>query len=49
MKLDVPVVVRLEGTNKDEGMKILEESSLDFLVASDLEDAANKVKAAVNK
>jgi succinyl-CoA synthetase beta subunit len=42
----VPVVVRLEGTNVDEGRRMLAESGLDLQSASDLNDAANKVVAA---
>jgi succinyl-CoA synthetase beta subunit len=38
----VPVVVRLEGTNAQEGRKLLEESGLALLTASDLDDAAKK-------
>ena len=41
----VPVVVRLEGTNADEGTRILEESGLDFSVAQALKEAAEKVVA----
>jgi len=41
----VPVVVRLEGTNKEQGQKILEESGLDFTVADGMKDAAEKVVA----
>ncbi|MGK0297552.1 MAG: succinyl-CoA synthetase beta subunit [Gammaproteobacteria bacterium] len=39
----VPVIVRLEGTNVDEGKKLLGESSLKIISADDLTDAANKV------
>jgi succinyl-CoA synthetase beta subunit len=42
----VPVVVRLEGTNKEEGGRILKDSGLDFAVAEGMEDAARKVVAA---
>ncbi len=44
-KLDikVPMVIRLEGTNVEEGRKILAESGLNFTVASNLKDAAEKV------
>ncbi|MFQ5700317.1 MAG: ADP-forming succinate--CoA ligase subunit beta [Acidobacteriota bacterium] len=41
----VPVVVRLEGTNKEEGRRILTESGLDFTVAEAMQDAADKVVA----
>jgi succinyl-CoA synthetase beta subunit len=41
----VPVVVRLEGTNVEEGHRILRESGLNFTVASGMRDAAEKVVA----
>ncbi len=43
LDLKVPVVVRLEGTNAEEARAILEASSIDFVVANDLRDAAEKV------
>ncbi|MBE0582765.1 MAG: ADP-forming succinate--CoA ligase subunit beta [Desulfofustis sp.] len=43
--LKVPVVVRMEGTNVDEGRRILAESGLDLINAVDLSDAATKVAA----
>jgi succinyl-CoA synthetase beta subunit len=43
----IPVVVRLEGTNVEEGRRILRESEFDFLVADTMADAAKKVVAAV--
>ncbi len=43
----VPVVVRLEGTNVEEGKRILAESGLKILVGNDLDDAARKVVAAI--
>ncbi|MCC5860107.1 MAG: ADP-forming succinate--CoA ligase subunit beta [Ectothiorhodospiraceae bacterium] len=45
--VEVPVVVRLEGTNVDEGKAMLEQSGLDLIAADDLSDAARKVVAAV--
>ncbi|HEY3174930.1 MAG TPA: ADP-forming succinate--CoA ligase subunit beta [Candidatus Polarisedimenticolia bacterium] len=39
----VPVVVRLEGTNKEEGRRILTDSGLNFTVADGMKDAAEKV------
>ena len=39
----VPLVVRLEGTKVEEGRKILEDSDVDLITASDLGDAAQKV------
>ena len=44
--VSVPVVVRLEGTNVDQGKQLLAESGLDLLAANDLNDAAEKVVAA---
>ena len=45
--LKVPLVVRLEGTNVELGKKIIAESGLDVISADDLDDAAQKVVAAV--
>ena len=47
IKLKVPLVVRLAGTNFKEGKKILSESSLKILSANDLDDAAKKIVEAV--
>jgi len=45
--VEVPVIVRLEGTNADLGKKVLEESGLEIIAAESLTDAAEKaVKAA---
>jgi len=41
--LKVPLVVRLEGTNVEQGMKLLNESGLDLTTASSLRDAASKI------
>ena len=41
-----PVVVRLEGTNVDEGRRILREAPFQFIVAEQMADAAEKVVAA---
>ncbi|MBI3933877.1 MAG: ADP-forming succinate--CoA ligase subunit beta [Acidobacteria bacterium] len=43
--IKVPVVVRLEGTNVEQGQQILKESGLNFTVASGMKDAAEKVVA----
>ena len=43
INLEKPLVVRLEGTNVDEGKKILENSGLDIIAAADLEEAAEKI------
>ncbi|WP_426024562.1 ADP-forming succinate--CoA ligase subunit beta [Brevundimonas sp. PWP3-1b1] len=45
--LKVPLVVRLEGTNAELGKKILNESGLAITAADDLDDAAQKIVAAV--
>jgi succinyl-CoA synthetase beta subunit len=47
--LKVPLVVRLEGTNVDLGKKIIAESGLNVVSADDLDDAAQKVVAAVKE
>ncbi|MDZ4852799.1 MAG: ADP-forming succinate--CoA ligase subunit beta [Pirellulaceae bacterium] len=44
---DVPLVVRLEGTEVDEGKKLLKDSGLAIIAADDLTDAAKKVVAAI--
>jgi succinyl-CoA synthetase beta subunit len=44
--LQLPVVLRLEGTNVQEGKKILMDSGLNFIVAETMKDAADKVVAA---
>ncbi|MBI3089738.1 MAG: ADP-forming succinate--CoA ligase subunit beta [Candidatus Tectomicrobia bacterium] len=46
VQVEVPVVVRLEGTNATEAAKLLQESPLNFRVATGLSDAAQKVVAA---
>ena len=46
--VEVPVVVRIEGTNAEEGQRLLAESGLDLLVANDMADAAEKVANVVN-
>jgi succinyl-CoA synthetase beta subunit len=47
--LKVPLVVRLEGTNVEQGKKIISESKLNVTSAIDLDDAAQKIVAAVNR
>jgi len=41
--INVPVVIRMEGTNVDEGRRILADSGLNLTTAVDLKDAANKI------
>ncbi|KAA2236848.1 ADP-forming succinate--CoA ligase subunit beta [Salinarimonas soli] len=45
--LQVPLVVRLEGTNVEEGKRIIRESGLNVIPADDLDDAAQKIVSAV--
>jgi succinyl-CoA synthetase beta subunit len=47
--IDVPVIVRLAGTNVDEGRGILDESGLELIQAADLDDAAAKAVAAADE
>ncbi|MDI9313476.1 MAG: ADP-forming succinate--CoA ligase subunit beta [Hydrotalea sp.] len=49
IQLNVPLVVRLEGTNVELGKKLLTESGLPIITASDLGDAATKIVAAAAK
>ena len=49
VRLAVPLVVRLEGTNVELGKKILAESGLPILSANDLADAAQKIVQAVRE
>jgi len=44
--VDVPVIVRLEGTNVEQGRQMLEDSGLDIIAAKDLNDGASKAVAA---
>lgn len=48
LSLEVPLVVRLEGTNVDKGNEILANSGLPIITAVDLDDAAIKAVAAIN-
>jgi len=43
LNVKVPVVLRLEGTNVEEGRKILKDSGLKFLVGSTMKEAAELV------
>ncbi|MAT35000.1 MAG: ADP-forming succinate--CoA ligase subunit beta [Ponticaulis sp.] len=47
--LSVPLVVRLEGTNVEKGKEIIANSGLNVIPADDLDDAAQKIVAAVKK
>jgi len=46
VKLQIPVVVRMEGTNVEQGKKILADSGLDVTAAADMADGARKAVAA---
>ena len=47
--LDIPVVIRMEGTEVEQGRKILSESGYDLIPAADLKDAAQKVAQIAGK
>ena len=47
INLNVPLVVRLAGTNYEEGKEILDKSNLKILSALDLNDAAKKIVEAI--
>jgi succinyl-CoA synthetase beta subunit len=49
VKVNVPLVVRLAGTNAKEGAEILANSDIDFIVATSLAEAAEKVTAAIKE
>jgi succinyl-CoA synthetase beta subunit len=49
VKLSIPLVVRMKGTNEDLGKKILKDSGLPIISADNMADAAEKVVAAVKK
>ena len=49
IEIEVPLVIRLAGTNVEKGNKILQDSKLKYIEANTLEDAANKAVAALKK
>jgi len=49
VNLKVPLIVRLEGTNVEKGVQILQKSGIPLVTASNLDDAAIKAVAAVKK
>ena len=49
INISVPLVVRLEGTNVEEGKRIIEESELKVISGSDLDDAAHKNTKAISE
>ncbi len=46
---EVPIVVRLQGTNAEEGKKLLDESGMNVIAATELKDAAEKVVATLKR
>jgi succinyl-CoA synthetase beta subunit len=48
-EIPVPLIIRLEGTNVEEGRKILEDSGLKFFVARDMAEAAGLVTKQVTR
>jgi len=49
VELDIPVIVRLEGTNVEEGKKLLDQSRIDLIVATDLKDVAERTVEVLRK
>jgi succinyl-CoA synthetase beta subunit len=49
VKLTVPLVVRLEGTNVELGKKLLQGSGIKLTTADDLDDAAKKAVATIRR
>ncbi|MCK5553190.1 MAG: ADP-forming succinate--CoA ligase subunit beta [Deltaproteobacteria bacterium] len=49
MELTIPVIIRLEGTNVEEARRLLDESDLDLIAATDLRDAARRVREVLER
>src|SRR6266478_6299845 len=49
VKLNVPLVVRMEGTNVDKGKQILKDSGISVIAAADMADAARRVVEAIGQ
>jgi succinyl-CoA synthetase beta subunit len=49
VNVNVPIIIRMEGTNVEKGREILEKSGLDFTVGDGMADAAEKVVAALKR
>jgi len=47
LRIKIPIVVRMEGTNMEEGHKILKDSGLNFLIGNGMKDGAQKVVKAI--
>jgi len=49
VKLSIPLVVRMEGTNVDKGKQILKDSGIKVIAANDMADAARRVVEAIGQ
>ena len=49
IKINIPVIIRLEGTNAREAAELLHQAKMDFIVASSLQQAAEKVVGVLNQ
>ena len=49
VNVNVPIIIRMEGTNVERGREILKKSGLDFTVGNGMADSAEKVVAALNR
>jgi len=49
IEINMPLVIRLAGTNVEKGNKILKESKINYIEAATLEDAANKAVKALKE
>jgi succinyl-CoA synthetase beta subunit len=49
VKLSVPLVVRMEGTNVEQGKKILADSGIKVIAANDMADAARRVVESIGR
>ncbi len=49
VNVNVPIIIRMEGTNVERGREILKDSGLDFTVGNGMADSAEKVVAALNR
>jgi succinyl-CoA synthetase beta subunit len=47
MNVQLPVVVRMEGTNVEKGRELLQQSGLNFIIGRDMDEAAEKIVAAL--
>jgi succinyl-CoA synthetase beta subunit len=49
VNFNIPIVIRMEGTNVEEGRKILRESGFNFTIAMGMKDGAEKVVEVLRK